>query len=1188
MLAVVIVVMAGTADWIWSQRSTARAVAERNVASIARVLADHVGRSVQAMDQMLLHVAYELGTDGAAAAWRRAALHRRLAGLNQSAPQIRNLSVFDAAGNLVGDSHSASPRRINVADRAYFREMQADPEQRLRLVGPFQNRVNGLWTVGFLRPISAPDGRPLGLVFASFDPSYYRTVFGAVGEWGDSDFVLLGPGGTPLLRHPSEPDAAGSFASGGEAIVVRQIVAGYPLVMAVRRSVEGALDPWRRQSWTVGIAATLLCLLLLLSTLSLTRRLDAGAERERALRDSERRWREMVDGSGLAIQISDDDGNRLYGNPAFIRMAGVDTVEGLMALPRLSFVAPADRERVHRLHTALVAGAPGPMIYEFTGVRKDGATLPVQAILQRVTFDGCPAVQRTFIDLTALKRAERSLEGERDLASKVVDIAPVIIAILDRDGRIEHVNPYFEQVTGVSLDEARGRNCYDSFLPEPDGARLRRALDPSNAGRPTGGTVARVLTADGSECDVLWFGRTMTDDRGRPTGLLAIGQNVTDAVRAERALAERERSLANAQRIGHMGNWERNLVTGEVRWSEQVYRLLGRDPQTFEASLDNIVLATHPEDREKVGSAIADALAAHASSFGYHARIVLPGGELRMIEQYAELAYADDGTPLRASGIMRDVTKRLRTEEALRRSEIRFRSIMENIHDSIVLIDEKGTIETANPAALKAFGYEEADLRGRNVSVLMPEPFRSAHDGYLRTYLETGRANILGRGPREVTGLTRDGREIPLELGIREMALGERRLFIGTLRDISDRKLVEAQLRQAQKMEAVGQLTGGVAHDFNNLLAVISGNLEMLQEKLDDRPALRTMADTALRSVRRGAELTQSLLSYARRQPLAEAVVDLNLVVGETADLMRRMLTEAVDLRTVPASGLWPCRTDSTLLQTALINLAVNARDAMPEGGQLTIGTANCTVAPAEAAAVPDLEPGDYATIAVSDNGVGMPREVVEKVFEPFFTTKDVGKGTGLGLSMVYGFVKQSRGHVRVTSAPGEGTTVTLYLPRDAGDPARRDGTPPARPSGTPDPGARGSRILVVEDDADIRALAVTILAARGYAVAAADGMEPALALLRDDGRFDLLLTDIILRGRGSGDELADEARALVPGLRVLFMSGHAETLVHRDDRTVKDIMLLKKPFHIKELIDAVRRALGTGAGEDRSWVAAS
>ena len=411
----------------------------------------------------------------------------------------------------------------------------------------------------------------------------------------------------------------------------------------------------------------------------------------------------------------------------------------------------------------------------------------------------------------------------------------------------------------------------------------------------------------------------------------------------------------------------------------------------------------------------------------------------------------------------------------------------------MIVIDERGLIISFSAAAAKLFGYRPEEVIGRNVKMLMPEPYQSEHDVYIGNYMRTGEARIIGYG-RLVTGLTKDGAEFPMELAIGEAQATERRIFTGFVRDLTSRQKMEQELRQSQKMEAVGQLTGGVAHDFNNLLTVITANLEMLRPHVSD-PDKREHIDEALDAARDGAKLAGQLLAFGRRQPLNPKPTDVGPLVSSFADLLRRTLGEAIELEIRIAGSGHLTVVDASQLQNALLNLAINARDAMPRGGQLTIEISDVRLDADYAQTYPDIRTGRYVLITVTDTGSGMSEEVRRRAFEPFFTTKPTGAGTGLGLSMVYGFVKQSGGQHSDLQRSGARN-------QRAGLPARRRERRNRRRRRGPSKRKRrilprGSEtILLVEDDPRLRRVLSKRLRSLGYDIIEADSGAAAIAQL--------------------------------------------------------------------------------------------
>jgi signal transduction histidine kinase/CheY-like chemotaxis protein len=391
-------------------------------------------------------------------------------------------------------------------------------------------------------------------------------------------------------------------------------------------------------------------------------------------------------------------------------------------------------------------------------------------------------------------------------------------------------------------------------------------------------------------------------------------------------------------------------------------------------------------------------------------------------------------------------------------------------------------------------------------------------------------------------------------------------------RQVAERQRAEDQVRQLQKIESVGQLTGGIAHDFNNMLAVVIGSLEMARRRKDDPIRVATSIGNAEEAAKRAAQLTNRLLAFSRQQPLSPQVLDANKLVSGMSDLLMRTLGETIQVETVLAGGLWRTFADAGQVENAILNLAVNARDAMPDGGRLTIETANADLDDRYASVNAEVQPGQYVLISVTDMGTGISPEVLERAFEPFYTTKGVGRGTGLGLSQVYGFVKQTQGHVAIYSEVGQGTTVKIYLPRHMGDEtaaiaSTADGVPAAEAD---------EIILVVEDEAQVRDMSVDALRELGYTVMQATNGHDALDLIADQSRLDLLFTDIVMPEM-NGRQLADKAKAIRPGLRVIYTTGYTRNAVVHNGVLDPGVALLQKPFTISQLARKVRDVLDQG-----------
>ena len=510
-------------------------------------------------------------------------------------------------------------------------------------------------------------------------------------------------------------------------------------------------------------------------------------------------------------------------------------------------------------------------------------------------------------------------------------------------------------------------------------------------------------------------------------------------------------------------------------------------------------------------------------------------------------------------------------------SEERFRMLVAEVKDyAIFMLDPVGRVVSWNGGAERIKGYQADEIIGRNFSVFYPEEAIAARQPQQNLQQASALGSVESQGWR----VRKDGARFWADAVITALHGPDGRLrgFAKVTRDMTEQMQQQQALEQsrqalaqAQKMEAIGQLTGGIAHDFNNLLTTIIGSGELLDRRDDSLTAQQQRLLTAIRQAAdRGAALTQRLLAFARRQPLAPQPTDLNRLVADASEMLRRTLGEGVTIETVLAGGLWPCNIDPPQLDSALVNLAVNARDAMPQGGKLTIETANTHLDEAYAGAHAEVAPGQYVMIAVSDTGVGMSPEVLEHAFEPFFTTKEEGRGTGLGLSQVYGLVKQSGGHVKLYSEPGEGTTVKIYLPRVRA-PAAEPFPSAAEPA--PAQAAGGETVLLVEDDRDVREFGVAALTQLGYRVLDAADAAAALSLLDRHPEVALLFTDVGLPGL-NGRRLADEACRRMPLLKVLFTTGYARNAIIHHGALDPGIQLLTKPFTIDDLARHVQRAL--------------
>ena len=518
--------------------------------------------------------------------------------------------------------------------------------------------------------------------------------------------------------------------------------------------------------------------------------------------------------------------------------------------------------------------------------------------------------------------------------------------------------------------------------------------------------------------------------------------------------------------------------------------------------------------------------------------------------------------------VTRDLTERRAAEEELRKSEERFRLLGQSVTDyAIYMLDPDGRVSSWNPGAERFKGYSSNEIIGEHFSKFYTE--EDTQVGIPRVALQT--AQREGRFEAEGWRVRKDGTRFWASVIIDPIRTESGQLlgFAKVTRDLTEKRATEERLRQSQKMEAVGQLTGGLAHDFNNLLTGISGSMELIQARLAQGRAQEVdrYVMAAQGALKRAAALTHRLLAFSRRQTLDPQPANPNRLMLGLEDLIRRTMGPSIQVEVVGASGVWPIFVDPNQLENAILNLCINARDAMPNGGKLTIETANKWL-DERAAREQDLPIGQYVSICVTDTGTGMTPEVKAKAFEPFYTTKPLGEGTGLGLSMVYGFARQSGGQVRIYSEVGQGTTMCLYLPRHNADAVVEEESInpfPSRPTGD------GEVVLVIDDEPTIRMLIGEVLADLGYAVIEAPDGPAGLKVLESNARIDLLITDVGLPGGMNGRQVADAARVSRPALKVLFITGYAENAVVGNGRLEKGMFVVTKPFQMETLASRIK-----------------
>ena len=669
-----------------------------------------------------------------------------------------------------------------------------------------------------------------------------------------------------------------------------------------------------------------------------------------------------------------------------------------------------------------------------------------------------------------------------------------------------------------------------------------------------------------------------------PTSLLSLARS---AVRGRRrqyeararieALRQGQEQLRFAQEAGRIGTFELFPATGMLAVSSTFCRLWGL-PETAEVPLSTLIDLLEPEDRGRIATNDPDPGPDALDYIEY--RVRRPDtGDLRWIARQGERIGDADTGATRFFGVTYDITERKRSEAMLRefnetlelmvqeRTRERDRA-WKNSRDLQVVVDSNGQFTAANEAWSSILGWRSDEVIGQMHTIFVhPDDvpgsqlaMQTASNGELDPY--ENRVRHKDGGYRWISWVAAPEKGLVYASGRHVTAEKEAATALEVAQDA---------LRQSQKMEAVGQLTGGIAHDFNNLLGGITGSLEMIQKRLAEGRSgeVERYIEAALGAGRRAAALTHRLLAFSRRQTLAPKPTDVNRLVSGMGELIRRTVGPAVEMEVVEAGGLWPTLVDPHQLENALLNLCINARDAMPEGGRLTIETANATLDSRDAQAR-DLQPGAYISLCVTDTGTGMTSEVMARAFDPFFTTKPLGHGTGLGLSMIYGFVRQSGGQVRVESEVGKGTSMRLYLPRHFAPAAESE---PVLSTAQANDG-RGKTLLVVDDEPTMRMLVSEVLVDAGYTLVEAGDGPSGLNVLNSERAIDLLITDVGLPGGMSGRQLADAARLLRPGLKVLFITGYAEEAAVGAGSLEADMEVMTKPFAMADLSDRVRAIL--------------
>lgn len=725
---------------------------------------------------------------------------------------------------------------------------------------------------------------------------------------------------------------------------------------------------------------------------------------------------------------------------------------------------------------------------------------------------------------------------------------------LNSSGIVRYANPAAAKYLGYDTDELVGKD-YRQFINSDSDASastdmVRRMRYTTDIMRGVGALLRR---KDGQRRPVEYRIVPVTDD-GRTVGTVLTFRDVSDRERLDMLLKD-------MQTTAKIGGWEYDVETKRTHWTDAVYAIYEL-PIGQPLSIQENRQYFHADDWPKLVAA-TDAAIATGKSADLQLRITSARGRnlwLRVILK----AERRDGKTVRLHGTYQDVTERIQTELQVLETRDFYELTLDAMPTMVAYIDRDLRMTYANQAMVDWFGMTRDAMMGRRLRDVVSKEVGEAVKPYVTAALRGETTSLTHSGSR--SGKTRDWQThfVP-RLG----ADGDVRGFFAIAYDLTELKRLEARLLQAQKMEAIGQLTGGIAHDFNNLLGVVLGNLQLLERSVADTPNLARKVHTAMRAAVRGADLTRRLLTFARRQILDPTVLDLNRQLTAFNDLLQRTLGDSIEVRMVQSPDIWHVRVDSGQFENAVLNLAINARDAMPQGGRLTVRSQNVVLDAAFCRDHPQIEPGEYVSIAVSDTGTGIDAEVLKRVFEPFFTTKESGKGSGLGLAMVHGFAEQSGGVATIESQKGRGTTVKIFLPRCREEQTEREDTIVTKIA----PGGNET-ILVVEDDADLRETVVTALGQLGYRALAASNADTALKILAGSERIDLLFTDVMMPGGVLGPTLAKRARELRPDIEVLFTTGYVDTSALSSTAGLSATDIIHKPYRNEELALRIRYVL--------------
>jgi PAS domain S-box-containing protein len=754
-----------------------------------------------------------------------------------------------------------------------------------------------------------------------------------------------------------------------------------------------------------------------------------------------------------------------------------------------------------------------------------------------------------------LRRRHAELAATYRRNQSIVEGSGEGVLELDQAGYVRYANPAAAKLLAYEAQELIGLD-YRVLLNTQEDGRTDAIRQIGYTTNILGG-VGALLRRKSGQLRPVEYKTVSVSGEGASVGTVLVFRDISERVRVDNLLTE-------MQAAARVGGWEYDVETKKIFWTDAmhaIYDLPADQPVEWSACARFFA----PADYEKLHAAAVAAIESGLSS-DIHVQSVSAGGR-KMWVRLITKAERRNGRTVRIHGALQDVTDLVNAERQLRETRDFFELTLNAVPMPIAYVEQterERTVTYANKAMEEWLSLTRSALIGRPTSEIFASDAIASISPHLEQMGAGETVQVRMGGVR--AGLAREWVNyfVP-QLGSAGELLG----FFVICYDLSEQKRLEARLLQAQKMEAIGQLTGGIAHDFNNLLGVVIGNLQLLERTLAESPQHARKVHTAMRAAVRGADLTRRLLAFTRRQMLDPTVLDLNRQLTSLSELIQRTLGESIEVRMAAAHDLWSTRVDAGQFENAILNLAINARDAMPNGGRLTVRTRNVKLDAVFCAAHPSIEPGEFISISVADTGAGIPPDVLKRVFEPFFTTKESGKGSGLGLAMVHGFAEQAGGVATIESQFGHGTTVQILLPRCLEQQSVREDTIVTKiaPGGS-------ETILVVEDDADLRETVVTTLAQLGYRTMSAANAESALRILAGPEPIDLLFTDVMMPGGMLGPALAKRARELRSGIHVLFTTGYAENTVLAGVSGLTPAEVINKPYRNEDLAMRIRHVL--------------